>query len=450
MLSYSAKIFLFSLIFLANANHSFAHASKNIFKTIKHNPNATKVHGSGLIKLVFVDAAIDDVAEPIIYKLESKGTIKPVQFKSGLKKPQENTFIKYSGYELNNKVYINDYKTDNKKFAILEESTVNDVTGTHKLLVVKVSDGTKDSPTYGYSDNELREFYSTGSNNMVDFYKEASSNNLNLEVEYYDPILTVNNLCLASEDSPMDNDEYLNAITRLEEDYGSLADVSFVSFVVPDNQTCLASGLLGVATLGKESFTLSNGNKLLSANFINSDHVNVSSENEYGLDIRYAVFHELGHNLGMHHDNAHVCGEEILSSPCYSLEYGGSHSIMGFSPSYAHPNTTYKEKMGWLSSSEIQSLSGTSFVEEVDLYPVSSGGTGTKLIKVDRGDGIFYNMEYREAVGYDGKILPTRTYNNGGFLVYYEDPSITNTILMDSKFKDRRRYMDFLLGDRYI
>lgn len=418
----------------------------NSFDEIQNNSAARKVTSSGELKIYYIDNFSED-KETILYKIEINNHTKKAIFAPTLTKIKENTFIDFKAYELDGVLYIYDYtKKPHARFSKLEGNiSSDDHLGTHKLLVVRVNDAKYPVSYYGYTDSEIRKFYSEGENNLVDFYREASNGKFNLEVEYVAGGISVNNLCSSSTYTPFDQDTYKNAVYELEEKYGSLEDISFISFITATGQNCFYDGILGVASLGKEYFNLSTGSKRLAINFINSTRLS-----SYDLTTpEFTIFHEFGHNLGLHHDNAHVCGKSVFTSSCDSLEYGGAHSIMGYSPSLAHPNTTYKEKLSWLDNNEAININQNSFLNTIELYPVSSTAEGTKLIKIDRGDGKSYNIEFRKPIGYDAKIMPRRNYSSTGFLIYYEDPNLTNTILMDASLLDRRASMGSSYDGKY-
>jgi Gametolysin peptidase M11 len=115
------------------------------------------------------------------------------------------------------------------------------------------------------------------------------------------------------------------------------------------------------------------------------------------LSVR-VVGHELGHNLGVHHASALRCTQNgipvSIGGSCSLEEYGDPFDIMGASE--RHTSNWNKARLGWLSDSNRLDVtsSGT--------YPLAAQEAVTpdaQLIRVPRGDGLFYYVELRQPFG---------------------------------------------------
>lgn len=122
---------------------------------------------------------------------------------------------------------------------------------------------------------------------------------------------------------------------------------------------------------------------------------------------KMVVSHEIGHNLGLEHAAASMCGTTASPVPivpgwkdeCDNLEYGDWFSPMGGSdaPSF---NSVQLQFLGWLPNSQIS----TATSGPVTLSPLA-GTTGTRsLVLDDPGGSGAYWIEYRTAVGADADL----------------------------------------------
>jgi hypothetical protein len=119
------------------------------------------------------------------------------------------------------------------------------------------------------------------------------------------------------------------------------------------------------------------------------------------------VGHELGHNLGLYHSRNMDCGATPIGSSCTIDEYGDTLDLMG--TTRAHYNSFQKERLGWLASSQIvtvtSGMSGT-----FPLEPYAAPTTGVKTLKIlkstDSTTGLrtYYYVEARQAIGYDSSM----------------------------------------------
>jgi len=107
--------------------------------------------------------------------------------------------------------------------------------------------------------------------------------------------------------------------------------------------------------------------------------------------------HELGHNIGLSH----------AASPFW--DYGDTSDTMGGKENpvmHPHFNAPHKVQLGWLSDTQIQTVSAGGTYTLDALVPVS---TGIKTYRVPvPGSTDFYYVSYRTAVGVFDSLLPAR------------------------------------------
>ena len=144
-----------------------------------------------------------------------------------------------------------------------------------------------------------------------------------------------------------------------------------------------------------------------------------------------AQYHEIGHNLGLHHAQGLECGANIVDAEplltCKVEDGRDIFSVMGagspntFRPHMAAP---HKERLGWISGGKIQEVvaDGTYTIDNIE-----TASPGVKFLKIPEVLPVtsgtdFYFLEYRQPVGFDvGFVNPGINYN--GVLVHW---NITN------------------------
>jgi hypothetical protein len=112
--------------------------------------------------------------------------------------------------------------------------------------------------------------------------------------------------------------------------------------------------------------------------------------------------HELGHNLGLYHSRSMDCGAASIGTSCTVAEYGDLVDLMGATK--GHYNAFQKERLGWLSSSQIMTVAGTGTYSVAPFETLNADVKALKILKsVDPNTGkrTFYYVELRQAIGYD-------------------------------------------------
>jgi len=124
---------------------------------------------------------------------------------------------------------------------------------------------------------------------------------------------------------------------------------------------------------------------------------------------RFGVMHELGHALGLKHAHAYACN--INTVPILECtqgfngqpynEYEDYYDTMGYYIS--HNNAKYKDWLGWLDSSNVQTVTenGTFVLE-----PIETATSGLKVLIIPRTGNQRLYVEYREDIGWDQNGVP--------------------------------------------
>jgi hypothetical protein len=153
--------------------------------------------------------------------------------------------------------------------------------------------------------------------------------------------------------------------------------------------------------------------------------------------IRRTLIHEFGHTIGLGHSGFLSCREgqmDRLLSPdvpaCQYIVYGSNCDIMGSGSGY--PNLVQLERMGWVQDLDAPRSDLTLFgyyetVTTDGTYSINPlrgfDGVGyerLKGIKIPRGDGSSFYIEYRRRAGFDAYI--SEKMNLEGALILLEKP----------------------------
>jgi hypothetical protein len=115
------------------------------------------------------------------------------------------------------------------------------------------------------------------------------------------------------------------------------------------------------------------------------------------LSVR-TVGHELGHNLGAHHASALRCADGgvpvAIGGDCSLEEYGDPFDIMG--GAQRHTSNWNKARFGWLGEANRADVTATGTYV---LAAQEALTADVQLLRVPRGDGLFYYLELRQPFG---------------------------------------------------
>jgi len=256
--------------------------------------------------------------------------------------------------------------------ATAEVAVLPNTLGEQRILVLLVN--FQDNPVQPWTLEQARE---TVFGTVNDFYQENSNGQTWLSGDvhgYY--TLPITATCDAWE-------IHVNAQQAAEAQGIDVGAYNRMVYIFPGISSC---GWTGMGTLGGT----------VSLAWINGS-----------LTLR-TVGHELGHNFGLHHAEQLECGTEIMGDNCISITYGDNLDIMGESGVTGHFNTFNKELLGWLTpaSGEVVTAEGDGsyLLEPYETAPAGAA-KGLKVLRgIDAATGqkLWYYLEYRQALGFDG------------------------------------------------
>ena len=145
--------------------------------------------------------------------------------------------------------------------------------------------------------------------------------------------------------------------------------------------------------------------------------------------------HELGHGLGLFHSHSIDCGVNSLGSSCTAYEYGDGMDMMG--SSRGHFNAFQKERLGWLNAGTSPPIMTvrTDGTYILDTYEVP--GLQAKALKIPKGTDpttgkqVWYYVEPRFAIGFDGFLADNPNVLNGVLIRYGTESDGNSSYLVD-------------------
>ena len=155
------------------------------------------------------------------------------------------------------------------------------------------------------------------------------------------------------------------------------------------------------------------------------------SWNNGTLSVRVAG-HELAHNFGVHHASTLACtsgGVRVtLSTSCTESEYGDPFDIMGSAARLT--NNWHRWRLGYFTSSEVVTVTSAS-AGQFALGVVSHANSVPKIVRVARGDGNFYYLEFRQPFGTFDNFVAGDSVVNGILMRVAPDQSNARPLLLD-------------------
>ena len=155
------------------------------------------------------------------------------------------------------------------------------------------------------------------------------------------------------------------------------------------------------------------------------------SWNNGTLSVRVAG-HELAHNFGVHHASTLACtsgGVPVtLSTTCTESEYGDPFDIMGNAARLT--NNWHRWRLGYFSNSEVVTVTSAN-AGQLTLGVVSQANSVPKIIRVARGDGNFYYLEFRQPFGSFDNFAVGSSAVNGVLVRVAPDRTNVRPLLLD-------------------
>jgi chitodextrinase len=277
-----------------------------------------------------------------------------------------------------------------------DSTAVAAVTGTKTVAVLLLNFSNDTSQPW--TGSTVRGVVFDNSNSVNAYYQDSSDGQLGLAGDVYGwyTIPSDNSGCAWSSWGDQARTAATNAGVNL-------ANYQYVVYAWPYTSTCAWSGL------GYLPGTLS---------YING-----------AMTLR-TVSHELGHNFGVHHASAESCTDAgvrvTLSASCSSSEYGDPFSVMGSASTRLHHNW-HRAQLGFTDAGQTISTSG-----DYLLAPADSTGA-TRLLRIARSDGTYYQLEFRQPTGIFDNFAATDPAVNGVTIRVAPNPTtIVQSQLLDA------------------
>lgn len=328
---------------------------------------------------------------------------------------KRNIKVKVEGYKLDNEVLVDqatESKTQQSYFAPKAEAITPWAFGEKKIIVILINTL---NVQVAYDKPKIQSLFTR----VGDYYKEQSyGKTFFTAVDVVGPYTFNTTTPLGNCDVGFTG----GAMAKADADV-DFTKYTHVAAVIPVG----LCGREGNAVYGMSSRTpitsLYDGGTVTMRSVYNSD-----LDLEKSLSPRI-VAHELGHNHDVDHATFLPCAP---GSGCYPINgYMDPYDVMGGYPFWDrtyHMSAMRKEKIGWLTSQNIQEVttSGT-----YTIYPLETAPTDVKALKIFRnkdasGNNQYIYIEYRRPIGFDETIpapvggTTTKTNAVTGALIRYQ------------------------------
>ncbi len=136
--------------------------------------------------------------------------------------------------------------------------------------------------------------------------------------------------------------------------------------------------------------------------------------------------HELGHNFGLNHATSARCtlpnGDAVaFSQTCSTVEYGDPYVVMGSAGAAQHISDWHLGLLGLTSDIQVVSTDGTYSLSPVELLSGSP-----HALRIPRGDGTYFDLEYRQPYGLFDAFQPNSPAVTGVMVRYVGAYSVGN------------------------
>jgi PASTA domain len=148
------------------------------------------------------------------------------------------------------------------------------------------------------------------------------------------------------------------------------------------------------------------------------------STGRIGLPTIKAARHELGHRLGLDHNNLLDCHDETglkplppLTGNCFPAEYGDPYDTMGNSADGLF-NVIFQDSLGYLTNQVVR-INGGDFTQSVTLKPLSEIGKSPRAVRLVDGSTTLW-LEYRQPTGLDDPAVTGAKDVTYGLVIHRE------------------------------
>jgi M6 family metalloprotease-like protein len=324
-----------------------------------------------------------------------------------------STDVEVTGYTLDNQLSAN---TTNNPLVILGTEPYADSTGDQKTLFILVKSFSGDSEPF--TPAQAKDLVFSGQ--FQNFMQEQSYNKVSFSGDVYGWVSVGQDL---SSVSP----SYFFSHTLTNNFFQSIVNTYNIDIAKYDHVAYLVEDIGGgVSSVGKTFISVNDVLYSLSNTVIGLDGYSLPSS--WGVqpftwkNLDYLLSHELGHAIGVVHANSWLCTDgQILYGNCSHHQYGNWYDTMGTTSYSLNYNAYFKEKLGWIPDSQMQSItsSGTYTINPLEVS--DSIKLGAKIYIPDRTPSPYY-LELRKALGFDlnlNNTNPNLTNNQNGLFVNY-------------------------------